>query len=361
MTRSEVLERSRVRGGLFLVAACAAVFALLPASAAGGTGGGGHVYWGAWIGRQLTGEEAPWDRGAVARFESLVGKRMSLVHFASPFAHCAPTCRFYSFPTTPMTAIRAHGSIPFFSWSSASTPVSRSEPRFQLRDVANGDYDGYVRQFASAARRWGHPFFLRFDWEMNGHWFPWGVLANGNSAADYVAAWRHVHDVFRAVGADNASWVWCPNVSSRGSYAPLRDLYPGDDYVDWTCLDGYNWGEHPSRPAGWTPFASMFAADYGLITGTIAPSKPMIVGEIASTEDGGSKAAWIDDVLSTQLPQNFPRIRGIVWMEKYDSGFDWPIETSQASLSAFAAAIRTPFYAGNEFASLGGDKIAPRG
>ena len=47
---------------------------------------------------------------------------------------------------------------------------------------------------------------------MNGNWFAWMEGVNGNQPGEYVAAWRHVHDIFTAVGATNVSWVWCPNV-----------------------------------------------------------------------------------------------------------------------------------------------------
>ncbi len=131
-------------------------------------GGAPLLYWGAWIGSQLTGAEAPWDYGAVSRFEALAGKGVSLVSFASPFANCSGAgCTPYNFPRAPFTAIRRHGAIPFFSWSSASLPVSALEPYYSLRALTAGRFDGYIERWAEAARSWGHPFFLRFDWEMN--------------------------------------------------------------------------------------------------------------------------------------------------------------------------------------------------
>src|SRR4051794_11515931 len=194
---------------------------LLPAN------GPSSVYWGAWIGNQLTGTESPWDMNAVSRFEGMASKPLSLIHFAAPFANCSSSpCSFYGWPTTPMNNIRAHGSIPFFSWSSQSIPWAASEPDFQLSDVISGRYDAYIRSFATSAKAWGHPFFLRFNWEMNGNWFAWGSGANGNQPGEYVAAWRHVHDIFASVGANNASWVWCPNVDPGRVMAPIASFYP---------------------------------------------------------------------------------------------------------------------------------------
>ena len=261
-----------------------------------------------------------------------------------------------------MNTVRNHGSIPFIHWGSGSSPTSANQPNFQLRDVTAGTYDSYLTSFATAAKSWGHPFFLDFNAEMNvaGAYNPWGVNANGNLPSDYVPAWRHVHDIFTSVGATNATWVWCPNVEYTGSYKPLSSVYPGDAYVDWTCLDGYNWGTNPWNPNVWATFAQTFGASYSLITGTIAPSKPMVIGETASTEYGGSKAAWITDMLKTQLPLNFPKIKGFLWYETWDSrGYDWPIETSSPSQSAFATNIKLSSYAANQFAGTGGGKVQP--
>jgi hypothetical protein len=314
-------------------------------------------YWGAWIGSQLTGSEAPWDMTAVSKFEAMTGKPVSLLEFSSPFSDCSHSpCTPYTFPTTPFEDIRSHGAIPFFSWSSQSIPSSPSESAFQLADIVDGTYDSYIREFAVAAREWGHPFFLRFDWEMNGNWFPWSERANDNRPGEYVAAWRHVHDIFTSVGATDASWVWCPYVDPGGTLQPLSALYPGDAYVDWTCLDGYNWGPDADPPRPWRSFASLFGSTYHLITDTIAPSKPILVGETASTERGGSKAAWIHNMFAA-LPREFPKIQGLLWFENVSEGMDWPLETSSTAVDAFAAGIADGRYLGNDYGDASASPI----
>ncbi len=259
-----------------------------------------------------------------------------------------------------MEAIRAHGSMPFFSWASSATPGSLDQPDFQLSDVIEGHHDAYIREFAEAAKAWGHPFFLRFNWEMNGNWFGWDEGVNGNQAGEYVAAWRHVHDIFTQVGATNATWVWCPNVDPENKLHDLASLYPGDAYVDWTGLDGYNWGTNPARPDRWRSFDDLFKSTYDRITETIAPGKPLIISEVGCSEYGGSKAAWIADALESART-NYPLLRGLLWFEKYDDGMDWPIETSSSSAAAFAQGIQSPSYLGNTFASIGPGAIQPTG
>lgn len=285
-----------------------------------------RLLWGARIGKQFTGLEAPWDWKAVTDFEATNagGKRIRIVHWSSPWRN-ASTGGTYRFATPTFRITREHGVIPFFSW--ANRDISDAE-------VAEGAWDGYIRSWAAAAKSWGHPFFLRYDWEMNASWFSWGV-GNGNTASEFVAAWRHVHDIFTAVGATHVRWVWCPNVDPRHKFADLASLYPGDAYVDWTCLDGYN-GDDP-----WTSFTNLFASTYDQIL-KIAPSKPMIIGEVGSTASGGSKARWISKMFAA-LPTRFPDIHGLLWFDKYATGpggrSDWPIETSAGSSAAFANAI----------------------
>ena len=84
-----------------------------------------------------------------------------------------------------------------------------------------------------------------------------------------------------------------------------------------------------------------------------------MIGETASTEQGGSKAAWITDMLTVQLPNAYPQVKAFLWFDKFDSGMDWPIETSSAATAAFAGGISSGIYASNQFGSLGGGTIKP--
>jgi beta-mannanase len=297
--------------------------------------------------------------GAVTKFEQMAGKKLSIVNFSAPFANCPTSgaaCSFYNFPANEMNNIRSHGAIPFYSWASQSIPSTRTEPNFQLSDVLAGTYDSYIRKFAEAAKSWGHPFFIRFNWEMNGGWFPWSEGVNGNKSGEFVAAWRHVHDIFTSVGASNVSWVWCPNVDPTNKLqTSVASNYPGDEYVDWTGLDGYNWG--PSK-GGWTSFDHLYNATYHAITDTVAPSKPMMIGEMGSSESGGSKASWISETLAA-IPSEYPKIRGMLWFDTFDDGMDWPIESSSSSSSAFASGIQNAAYRTNTYADLGAGPIQP--
>jgi hypothetical protein len=317
------------------------------------------VYWGAWIGDQFTGDIPPWDMSAVSRFQQIVGKPLSLIEFSVPFADCSSQpCSFFDFPTAPIQNVRNYGAIPVLSWSSASTPGSVNQPDYQLSDLISGRHDAYIRSFATQARNWGHPFFLRFDWEMNSNWFPWGIRANGNRQGQFRTAWRHVHDIFTAVGATNATWVWCPYVDIDKKYN-LRALYPGSRYVDWTCLDGYNWGpRNPANPRPWRSFGAIFDSTYRRIVKQVAPRKPMILAELATSGYGGNKAAWIRNMLAT-IPKNYPKVRGFVYFNVNDRNAGWEIESSPATSRAFRRGIRRAAYVTNRYGLIGSRPIRP--
>jgi hypothetical protein len=319
---------------------------------------GAASYWGAALG-----DGVPWNWAPVSAFRRLARKPPSLVAFGRPFEDCSTgACRFEGFPTAVMQRIRSHGAIPLLSWSSGSFPLQRDEPSFGLRELITGRYDWLIWRFAAQARAWGHPFFLRFDWEMNGNWFPWGQRVQGNSPREFVAAWRHVHRIFTAAGATNATWVWCPNIDPGHFWTSVSSLYPGDAYVDWTCLDGYNWGRGgPKAPTGarggWRSFNSLFRSTYLRIVDRVAPGKPMIIGEVSSSDRGGSRRAWIANMFH-ELPDDYPDIRGFVW---YDESDDWGfhLRAGSPAARAFAAGVRAASYAPNAFCRLGQSPVAP--
>jgi Glycosyl hydrolase family 26 len=316
------------------------------------------LYWGAQIGDQMTGEAAPWDMNPVYRFQRLVGKGLSLIEFGSPFAECsAGACAMTKFPITPLENIRRYGAIPVFSWNSSASPPELNQPDFTLGAVISGRYDAYIREFALKAKEWGHPFFLRFDWEMNGFWFPWNEGVNGNQPGEFVAAWRHIHDIFTAVGATNVTWVWCPNIDLHNSLIPLGELYPGDSYVDWTGIDGFNWGQRHGSP-GWQSFNEVFRNTYKRIIKRVAPHKPMMLAEVASTEKGGNKPNWIKDML-VAVRHHYRNVRAFVWYDVDDRGTNWPIERRKQDYKAFRAGIRASAFRPNEFGGIVRSPIPP--
>lgn len=348
---------ARLLSGLTLLGLLASAAIIMPvtntsAQAAPGT----QIYWGAYQ------DGAPFNPGAIDQFESDAGKRESIVHWGEPWQMNG---QFMTFQTPQFEAVRQRGSIPMIDWSSWNLGAPINDPNYTLSQVYSGRYDSYIASWAQAAKGWGHPFFLRFDHEMNGWWqFPWSAQLNGNQASDYVLAWRHVHDIFTQVGATNVTWVWCPNIVSQNT-TPLTQLYPGDAYVDWTALDGYN---KATDASSWLGFGQIFGLSpwskmnsYQQLV-SLAPSKPIMVGETATAIVGGDPGAWASDALLTQLPQNFPQIKALVWFNWDGGGTEtWPIETTPELQAGFRQGVTSSYYASNTFANLPAGPIQPIG
>ena len=114
-----------------------------------------------------------------------------------------------------------------------------------MASITDGRYDSYIKKTAAEAKRYASPLYIRLDWEFNGHWYPWsaqtqsGQLRKGNSPSDYVAAWRHIVELFRS--APNATFVWCPTLYQvvHSTRFQVSDWYPGNAYVGWIGLDAY--------------------------------------------------------------------------------------------------------------------------
>jgi glycosyl hydrolase family 26 len=354
-------SRRTLRRGIVVVLAGIACFAVLltPAATAKAGRAARPLYWGATIGPQLDGAAPPWNMGAVSKFESLVGKGLSVLAFSSPFADCSNApCSYFPFPRLAMEELRQRGTIPMLTWASQSVPSSLEEPQFQLANIARGDFDPYIREFAQQAAEWRRPFFLRLNPEMNGFWFPWSEGVNGNGPGQFVAAWRHIYEIFRSAGATNATFVWCPNVDFERRLTPLARLYPGDAYVNWTCLDGFNWGA-TANSSGWMTFNHIYRSTYKRVA-RIAPHKPMLIGEVASDNRGGSKSNWITNMLRI-IPARYPKVRGVLWYDELDQGMHWPLEKSPSATRAFARGISRKIYRPNVFSELPPGPVRPPG
>ena len=274
----------------------------------------------------------PWDASEMSRFVESAGKRPRLITTFHGWA-------YEGFPTVAVNAAADAGALPVLTWNPWDYREGVDQPTYSLRRIIRGRFDGYLRRFARDARAWGRPLFLRFAAEMNGDWLPWCEGVNGNRAGQYVKAWRHVHRIFTKVGATNVAWVWSPNVIYTGS-TPLRRLYPGDAYVDWLGVDGYNWGN--VRPSStWKTFREVFRPT--LTTLRRLSRRPIMLAEVASTELGGDKSRWIANFF-VGLERN-PDIVAFVWFN-HEKETDWRIQSSGGAERAFATGVANRRYRG---------------
>jgi hypothetical protein len=227
-------------------------------------------------------------------------------------------------------------------------PVSDPN-QIHLQDIINGKWDSYIRACGAEFASVGAPIMVRWGHEFNGNWYPWGIVNNNSNPALYISAYRHVHDLVVAAGATNVQWVWCFGNGSvpDAAFNDPAQSYPGDSYVDWIGIDGYNWGFGPSwDPTGnhWTSFESMFASAYAKAR-AIAPRRPVMIGEVGSSEDGGNKAQWINDMSTALQSGRYPDLKMVVYFDQ-DKEEQWSGTSSPATRTAFTSWVNQTYMRG---------------
>ncbi len=257
--------------------------------------------------------------GGVAQIDALqrtLSRRVSIVNWYQNWA---------SEPGSDWTSdmaqmVSATERAPLLTWEPWDPAGGAEQPRYRLSRIARGDFDPYLRDWARSLRSADTKIFIRPMHEMNGTWYPWGGTVNGNSADDYRDAWRHMHDVFERVGADNVRWVWCPlNVDAPAiKENRMERYYPGARYVDVLALDGYNWGSKFPEYGGWQSFRTVFESGYKRLKAL--GDQPIWVAEVGSSAIGGDKADWVRSMFRTA--DKWDRLKAIVWFDM-DKEQDW--------------------------------------
>ena len=166
-----------------------------------------------------------------------------------------------------MTAAN-HGAVPI---------VQINPTDINLAAIADGEYDSYLSTYAKAVRTYGKPVIVSFGHEMNGHWYSWAY--RHTSPAVFVAAWRHIVDVFRALGARNVTWLWTINTIQKQTRVPAPNRWwPGSSYVNWVGIDGY-----------YIDSSSVFASVFGPTIAAVRQltHDPILIAETSAIPSAG--------------------------------------------------------------------------
>ena len=219
----------------------------------------------------------------------------------------------YTWPDGPLSPTLANaaslpGTTPMVSWNLPLTDGA----------VVSGARDDYLRAQADVVKKFNRPVFIRLDWEMNSTWSPgWDPPQVPPSA--YIAAWRHVYDVFQSEGAVGAAFVWCVNTWPGPNHTDISAWYPGDAYVDWIGVDGYPQSSVTdylmNAQDGLNPLASFAAGHH----------KPLMLAEWAPQLPKPDTAAAIDLILDWAAA--YPRtVKALVY-------FDFAVGTKDFELA----------------------------
>ena len=211
---------------------------------------------------------------------------------------------------------------------------------YNARRINEGEADSFIQHVAKSAKEYGHKIWLRPLHEANSDWYDWGVgkQGAGNTDENVAEAFRHIVRIFREESVGNVKWVWTTNSSNVGENTTFTGTYPGDDFVDYISIDGYNWGDKKCW-SRWKSFSEVFRKSYNALAGI---DKPIFIAETSCTESGGNKAEWIADMFKV-LPVEFPRIFAIMWFNQSKSfEADWALDTSSAAVDAWKAGLNAP-------------------
>ncbi|MBN2057249.1 MAG: hypothetical protein JW782_00415 [Candidatus Saganbacteria bacterium] len=263
----------------------------------------------------------------LADFQAMAGKDLAVV---LSYVHWSD-----AFPASDAEQVFNNRSVPLITWEPWI-----SHPLGTLEAIASGSYEAYVRGFIQSAKDWGKPLLLRFAHEMNGNWYPWDGYHNGataEAAEKYKRAWIYIYNVVQDVGAKNIALVWTPNNTDQpqASWNVIQNYYPGDQYVDWIGMDGYNWGY-----GNWQDFSSTFSTVYTALTAL--SQKPLMISEFASAEQGGDKAGWIDDTY-LRIAGDYPRVKIVCWFN-INKERDWRVDSSASAEAAYKRAISDGYF-----------------
>ena len=219
-------------------------------------------------------------------------------------------------------------------------------------NVASGKLDARIDAFAARVKTtFPEKFFLVLNHEPEDDVKP--TAGSGMTAKDFAASYRHTVLRLRAKGVTNAINV----VAYMGNEKWMaqswwKDLYPGDDVVDWVALDSYVSAEPGYYHYGMFGDLVDRKAPGGLgfydWAVTQHPKKPVMVAEWGAYHRVGNvfdKSAAFNSVLPELAKR--PAIKAIVYFDtKQDNtgDRDISIDSSPSSLAAFKKLAANPIF-----------------
>jgi hypothetical protein len=219
-----------------------------------------------------------------------------------------------------------------------------------LAQIAAGDQDATLNLYAKDLAGWNHTFLLRLFPEMNGSWEPYSPGYNGNTTAQFIAAWRHVYTLFHHDGASNVQFIWNPDKALTHQPVSFAHLWPGSNYVDWVGLDVYMNG------ATVKTVMSARAATLPTVQKIRRfTKKPLIIPELG-VSNTARKAHWISNSVRGLASLG---VKAIVWFnEALTRNTNWRFDSSSAALAAARRTLQGPLVAwpGHNGGSLAHDQ-----
>jgi mannan endo-1,4-beta-mannosidase len=224
----------------------------------------------------------------IKSFENYVNFKHDIVQYFSSFdVRTHPDMITPYFTTIPLN-IWKFGKIPMLTWYPSTSLVEKT-PLDICKRIYSGLFDNYLKICCQALVNFinlskpdpilGTPkIYIRFAHEMNykNHVF-------SSNTSDFIKMWKYLYNYVRSfessskvqLSKDNVLFIFCPGNFISEAF-PFESYYPGDDYVEWKGLDGYNWGGK-----SWQQFDEIFTPY--LIRMNKLSSLPLAICEFGTT------------------------------------------------------------------------------
>jgi len=232
-------------------------------------------------------------------------------------------------------SIDSAGSVPIITWEPW---YAHAKEGINYDGLIQGEYNKYLEEFIKDITGYKNDIYLRFAHEMNGNWYPWAVSRIG--AEKYKDMYRYIRDFFDKKGVKNVQWIFSINWQDvpQAKENNFVDYYPGNQYVDFLGIDGYNWGD-TKEWSKWMSFKDIFSSSYFMITSRI--KKPVIIAEFGCAESGGNKTKWIKDALNNI--KSWDKIEGFV-LFNIDKETNWKFKANSGESNALRHGLADKYF-----------------
>ncbi|MEU5522511.1 glycosyl hydrolase [Streptomyces sp. NPDC047860] len=261
------------------------------------------AWWGAYVPYAPNGSL----KDAVLGFEKRIGRRLDVVYNYHDMSGSERDGTLL----TPDEQELGRDRLLMLAWESTvwTEPhhANWTETQLGWKNIASGKYDEEVIDpQIRRLKAYGKRVFFSFDQETDAR-----IKEGAGTPEEFVAAYRHLHDRFRELGADNVVWVWTVS-GYLGSAEEMKALYPGDEYVDWIAMDQYNYyGCHDTTH--WKDFLRSQQPSYEWLRANISDDKPVMLAEFATAPDAENPQRQRD--WYTRIPadvKKLPAVKALV-------------------------------------------------
>ncbi len=269
-----------------------------------------------WLGAESNNYGSSGFKSRIENHEARVGRKMDIVH-----DYRAPGDVLSS---DDITMAKRADTIALINWKPSNPWVNG--------DGSNATVNAQIDAMANSIKSLGSTkIMLTVFHEPENDISPGGApncptttfVGNSGSVTDYVNMWRNVRNRFDALGVTNVVWVM-NYMGYNGWDCVVKDLWPGNDLVDWVMWDPY------SRTATFNQTISVF---YNFLSNNTDAthaytSKPWGLGEWGIANNNQATVNSFYDGAKVALEQNtFPRLKAwVMWDNKVSGGEDYRLQ-----------------------------------